>query len=384
MAPGIEGAEGDPKSHDALDAEIAIRYLRKGGNYGRAIEMLQHAQLDQNPQVFRGSSGAGRNRDDFGKLVNEILDGMDLEQRIATVRVFDNDLEGSCGLHHIRKKHPEVYIRGGIMERGNYSAAAGFGSAAGRQGVYGTFTAFLEMSISEITMARLNYSNVLAHFSHSGVDYMADNTCHFGLNGMFADGGVDPVHGPDTTRLYFPADQHQFAACVKQIFHDPGLRFLFSTRATVPDILDVEGKPLYLNQPFEPGKDHLVRAAPEGSGYVVALGETVYRALDAIIGLQDRGLHVNLVNKSTANVLDGDMMSKLAAAPFVLVVEGWNVKTGLGSRFGSQLLRAGFRGRYDHLGTYREGAGGQWQQMGYQGLDSAGIAKAIAALAEAS
>jgi len=71
------------------------------------------------------------------------------------------------------------------------------------------------------------------------------------------------------------------------------MRFLFSTRATVPDILDVEGKPLYLNQPFEPGKDHLVRAAPEGSGYVVALGETVYRALDAIIGLQDSGLHVN-------------------------------------------------------------------------------------------
>jgi transketolase C-terminal domain/subunit len=381
MAPGIEGAEGDPKSHDALDAQIAIRYLRERGHQGRAIEMLQQAQPDKNPQVFRGSSGSGRNRDDFGKLINEILDGMDEPQRIATVRVFDNDLEGSCGLHHIRKKHPEVYVRAGIMERGNYSAAAGFGSERGRQGIYGTFTAFLEMNISEITMARLNYSNVLAHFSHSGVDYMADNTCHFGLNGMFADGGVEPEHSEDVTRLYFPADQHQFAACVKRIFHDPGLRFLFSTRATVPDILDEGGKPLYLNRPFEPGKDHLVRTAPEGSGYVVAMGETVYRALDAIIGLQDTGLRVNLVNKSTANVVDADMMATLAGAPFVLVVEGWNVKTGLGSRFGSHLLRAGFRGRYEHLGSHREGAGGQWQQMGYQGLDSAGIAKAIAALA---
>ncbi len=35
------------------------------------------------------------------------------------------------------------------------------------------------------------------------------------------------------------------------------------------------------------------------------------------------------------------MMKTLAAAPFVLVVEGWNVKTGLGSRFGSYLLQAG-------------------------------------------
>ncbi len=53
-------------------------------------------------------------------------------QRLDTVRVFDNDLEGSCGLVHIRKKHPEIFVRGGIMERGNFSAAAGFGASAGK------------------------------------------------------------------------------------------------------------------------------------------------------------------------------------------------------------------------------------------------------------
>ena len=53
---------------------------------------------------------------------------------------------------------------------------------------------------------------------------------------------------------------------------------------------------------------------------------------------------------------------------------------GLGSRFGSYLLQAGFKGRYDHIGTYREGSGGLWQQMGHQGLDPAGIAKAVQAL----
>ena len=76
------------------------------------------------------------------------------------------------------------------------------------------------------------------------------------------------------------------------------------------------------------------------------------------------------------------MMKKLAAAPFVLVVEGWNVKTGLGSRFGSYLLQAGFKGKFNHSGTHREGAGGLWQQMGYQGLDPKGIIAAIEALAK--
>ncbi len=382
MAPGIPGAEGSPSAHEVLKPEIAIAYLEAQGVHEEAIALLKAAQPEKCPLTYRGSAGVGKNRDDFGKILNGILDQMSPAQRIASVRVFDNDLEGSCGLHHVRKHHPEVFVRGGIMERGNYSAAAGFGSEPGRQGIFATFSAFLEMCVSEITMARLNFANVLAHFSHSGVDDMADNTCHFGINSMFADGGVTPVHGEDTTRLYFPVDRHQFAACVKRIFNDPGLRFLFTTRSPVPDILDADGKPLYEDKPFEPGKDSIVRAAPSGGGYIVAVGETVYRALDALITLAEQGINVGLVNKSTLNVVDRDMMARLAQAPFVLVTEGWNVRTGLGSRFGSELLRAGFKGRYDHLGTHREGCGGLWQQMGHQGLDPAGIAHAVKALVD--
>jgi transketolase len=380
MAPGIQGAEGSPSAHEVLKTATAIQYLENRGDYGRAVEMLKAAKPEKSPLTFKGSSGAGKNRDDFGKIINGILDNMTEAQRLESVRVFDNDLEGSCGLHHIRKSHPEIFVRGGIMERGNFSAAAGFGSAAGKQGIYGTFSAFLEMCVSEITMSRLNFSNVLAHFSHSGVDDMADNTCHFGINSMFADGGVKPGHGDDTTRLYFPVDQHQFAACIKRIYGDPGLRFVFTTRAPVPDILDGDGMPLYQGKPFEPGRDYVVREAKAGGGYVVATGEAVYRALDAVITLQENGVRVGLINKPTLNLVDPAMMKTLAAAPFVLVVEGWNVKTGLGIRFGSYLLQAGFRGRFNHIGTHLEGSGGLWQQMEHQGLGSNGIQAAIKSL----
>ena len=99
-----------------------------------------------------------------------------------------------------------------------------------------------------------------------------------------------------------------------------------------------------------------------------------------MIGLKEKGVDAGLVNKSTLNVVDESMMRTLAKAPWVLVVEGWNVKTGLGSRFGSYLLKAGFKGKYDHIGTRNEGSGGLWQQMGYQGLDPAGISAAIGKL----
>jgi len=216
------------------------------------------------------------------------------------------------------------------------------------------------------------------------VDDMGDNTCHFGINSMFADGGLRSAHAEDTTRLYFPADQHQFAACVKKIYADSGLRFVFSSRAAVPDLLDDAGNPLYKDQPFETGKDYIVREAASGQGYVISFGETVYRALDAVLTLKEEGKQVGLVNKPTLNVVDPAMMQKLATAPWVLVVEGFNSKTGLGSRFGSYLLQSGFKGSYNHIGIHTEGCGGLWQQMGYQGLDPDGILKAIKELAEAA
>ena len=89
---------------------------------------------------------------------------------LYALTVFNKgDLEGSTGLSVIHKKHPEVFIPSGIMERGNYSAAAGFGFAADKFGVFSTFSAFLEMVIPEITMTRHRVindrNNVLSHFS---------------------------------------------------------------------------------------------------------------------------------------------------------------------------------------------------------------------------
>jgi hypothetical protein len=89
----------------------------------------------------------------------------------------------------------------------------------------------------------------------------------------------------------------------------------------------------------------------------------VYRALDAEIALQGQDVNVCLVNIPSLNVVDADMMKMLSIAPFVLVAEAWNAKTDLESRFGSYLLKAGFKGNYPHVGADKEGSGGQWRQM---------------------
>ena len=374
MAPSVPGIEGLPKGHDVIPVEFAIDYLSARGRQ-EAVHILENnTDIKQTSNYLGSSEEKGKCRDDFGKVICEILDTM--ENPTERVLVVDSDLEGSCGLHHIRKNHPSVYVSGGIMERNNFSVAAGFGSEPNRQGIMGTFSAFLEMLISEITMARLNQANVLAHFSHAGVDDMADNTCHFGINNFFADNGL--ADG-DTTRLYFPADTLQLRAMIGRIFNDSGLRFIFSTRSATPFIENETGERVYgEGYSFEPGKDEVIRQGSDG--YIVSYGEMLYRCLDVVEQLKQEGISVGLINKPTLNVIDADMLALAGNSSFVLVVESQSTKSGLGSRYGTWLLENGFAPRYAHLGTYREGCGGLGEQIMHQGCDPAAIKAKVAEL----
>ncbi|MGR9100259.1 MAG: transketolase C-terminal domain-containing protein [Gammaproteobacteria bacterium] len=369
MCPGIQGLEGSTHGHDVISVKLALEYLEER-NQQAAADCLRSIEAPKPDLNFLGSSDKWEaNRGVFGDAVVEILGRMSERERIETVKVIDSDLEGSCGLIKIHSAFPEVFVSSGIMERGNFSAAAGFGMEKGKQGIFGTFSAFLEMNISEITMARLNNSNVLSHYSHSGIDDMADNTCHFGLNNMFADNGLDDGYD---TKLYFPADPNQMRACMETIFHQPGLRFVFSTRSKVPYILDGDGNEFFgTGYRFIPGQDEIIREGTQG--YVISFGEALYRALDAVERLKQEGIDVGLINKPTLNVIDEEMLAKVGQSPMALVVESFNRKTGLGSRYGTWLLERGYAPKYAHIATHKEGCGGLWEQFPHQGIDPAGI-----------
>ena len=367
MAVGVAGIEGLPKGHDVIPVPMAIEYLTLKGR-DAAVALLKQSPPKAEKVVYLGSSTeSAKNRDEFGKIVSDLIKAM--ENPASRVLVVDSDLEGSCGLHHIRKNCPEVYVHGGIMERNNFSVAAGFGSAPGKQGIIGTFAAFQEMVISEITMARINQANVLAHFSHSGVDDMADNTCHFGINNFFADNGL-AEH--DHTRLYFPADALQLQAILGTIFHNPGLRFIYSTRSGTPYILDEQGAKRYGDgYAFLPDTDEVVRKGRDG--YIVAYGEMLYRCLHVVESLKTEGIHIGLINKPVLNIIDEAMLATVGASPLVLVVETQNSKTGLGIRYGSWLLERGYAPKYGYMGTWKDGAGGLAEQIPYQGLGTDAI-----------
>ncbi len=375
MGPGIPDLEGECQLHDVIPFDVGIKYLKEK-NQTKAVKMLEEvasAQQNKTSFEFKGSGDTDACRKQFGKSITSILSAMSKDER-KKVHAFDSDLEGSVGLTSVRNDFPECFTSAGIHERGNYLAAAGFGSKEGNLGIFATFSAFMEMVISEITMSRLNEANVLAHFSHAGVDHMSDNTCHFGLNNFFADNYVEEG---SPTGLYFPADVNQMDSVVKRIFHDHGLRFIFSNRSKTPLILDSKGESFYgKGYEFTPGIDEIVRDGD--AGWIVTYGDMLHRCLHVVEEYRASGVNIGLINKPTLNSVDEDMMEKIGKSPFVLVIESLNSRTGLGIRFGTWLLERGLTPNYDYMGTTRPGNCGQEEQILHQGLGVENIKEKLA------
>jgi len=374
MAPGIGDLEGETHAHDAIPVKDAIAYLKKR-DIPAAIEMLEAVPKTADPYEYKGVGKYESLRGAVADAMCNELAKMTAEERKERVISIDSDLEGSTGANKIRQKYPEMHVQSGIMERGNFSACAGFGREEGKQGLFSTFCAFSEMVISEITHARLNNSNVLSHFSHSGVDGMADNTCHFGINPFFCDNGLE---GQQASPLYFPAEKLQADKMMEKIFWEPGLRFIFSLRSPVPQLLDEAGNPYYTDSyEFVPGKDDVLL---EGTaGYIIAFGDALYRANDAAQRLRAEGIDVGLINKATLNVLDEETTKKVGSTGFALVVEPLSSKTGLGAKYGYWLAKLGLpkMPKYDNIGINKGGEGGLWEHAYEQGYDSVSIQNAV-------
>ena len=372
MCPGMS-IEGQAGGHGCVKKDVAIEYLTSKGQ-NDAVDYINNMVVEKPKVTYLGSSEeVASNRNEFGKIVSGILDNMPLEERVNTLLVVDSDLEGSTGIINIHKPHPEVYINGGVQERGNFSAAAGFGFEKGKQGIFSTFSAFIEMIVSEATMARLNEARVICHFSHAGIDDMCDNTCHYGTNIFLANTGLPEG---DTTRMYFAADAIQLKSMVETIWNDEGVRYVFTTRSKAPFVLNEDGTKLYGDDyKFVPGKDEIVR---EGTaGYVISYGAMLYRALDAVERARQQGIDVGLINKPTLNVVDEEMITKAGNSPFILVVEDQNANTGLGALYGTKLLERCLTPKYGSMAVTKPGEGGVAEQMPFHGLSPDDILKKI-------
>lgn len=381
MGRGLPGIEGTMQAHDAIPPQHAITYLEQRG-YREAAKMISSAPKVRDPVkladpgVYRGSSTeTGSCRKMFGHALAQLMKELSPTER-KKVMVYSADLGGSTGVEAVKKLFPERYVTGGVMERNLFLRAAGFGAEKGCQGIFATFSVFgSEMLPSEIQMSALNKRNVLCHFSHAGVDWMADNTCHYGVNISFVD-----CHLPEQSpiEVYFPADALQMETILRGVYGRPGIRFIFSTRSDVPFILNRKGERFFDKKQgyrFIPGKDELIREGKHG--YLVSYGDMIYRCLDALEQLREQGVEMGLVNRPTLHTIDEEMLKNVGSSRLVVFVESQNKKTGFGNRYAAALLEKGYTPKFLHLASTKLGAGGIYEHIPHQGLDPRGIVNAV-------
>jgi transketolase C-terminal domain/subunit len=161
------------------------------------------------------------------------------------------------------------------------------------------------------------------------------------------------------------------------------LRFVFSLRSPVPQLLDESGNPYYTDSyEFVTGKDDVLLEGKDG--YIIAFGDALYRANDAAQRLRAKGIDVGLINKPTLNILDEETTKKVGSTGFALVVEPLSSKTGLGAKYGYWLAKLGLPKMpvYDNIGINKGGEGGLWEHAYEQGYDSASIQAAVTKMNE--
>jgi transketolase C-terminal domain/subunit len=90
------------------------------------VQALEQAKSGLEPPQLRGTSSVrAAVRTVFGEALADVFAALDPAARAKNL-VIDSDLAGSCGLSVVAKRCPDVFLIGGIAERGNFSAAAGY------------------------------------------------------------------------------------------------------------------------------------------------------------------------------------------------------------------------------------------------------------------
>lgn len=163
MCPGVEGLEGSSHGHDVIPVKTAVKYLLGRGYPQSVTDVFNNIKPAEVPYLYIGSTKEkGANRVEFGEAVVRYLNKLSKKEAVERYMCIDSkpfsslfpdfqgdsmnpkidDLEGSTGIKAIHQKYPEIFIPSGIMERGNFSAAAGFGFDKQKCGITATFCAF--------------------------------------------------------------------------------------------------------------------------------------------------------------------------------------------------------------------------------------------------
>lgn len=280
--------------------------------------------------------------------------------------VLCSDSRGSASMTPFANAYPEQFVEVGIAEQNLVSIAAGL-ARCGKKPFAASPACFLSTRSYEQAKVDCAYSdtNVTLVGISGGISYGSLGMSHHSAQDIAAMSAIPNM------RVYLPSDRFQTAKLIEALLEDKKPAYIRVGRNPVEDIYREGDTPFEMNRAtvLAEGKDVLL----------VACGEMVRPALDAVSLLREKGVGAGLLDMYCVKPLDREAVLEAARkVRLVVTAEEHSPFGGLGSMV-SQLVGSECPRRVVNLALPDAPviSGTSKEVFDYYGLNAEGIADCV-------
>lgn len=278
--------------------------------------------------------------------------------------VLCSDSRGSASLTPFAEAFPEQFLEVGIAEQNLVSISAGL-AKCGKKPFAASPACFLSTRSYEQAKVDCAYSdtNVTLIGISGGISYGALGMSHHSAQDIAAMSAIPNM------RVYLPSDRFQTAWLIEELLKDEKPAYIRVGRNAVEDIYSEE------SQPFEMDKATVL--AEGDDVLLVACGEMVKPALDAVGILKSKGINAGLLDMYCVKPLDKEaIVDEAKKVKVVITIEEHAPFGGMGSMV-SQVVGSECPRKVVNLALPDEPviSGTSTEVFNYYGLNAEGIMK---------
>ena len=260
--------------------------------------------------------------------------------------------------------HPDQFVEVGIAEQSLVSVAAGL-ARCGKKAFAASPACFLSTRSMEQAKVDVAYSNtnVTLIGISGGVSYGALGMTHHSAQDIATMASIPNM------RVYIPSDRHQTRCLVDALLQDEKPAYIRVGRNPVEDVYEEGQVPFVMDQ---------ATVLSEGEDIaIVACGEMVKPAQEAVAALKEKGISATLLDMYCVKPIDQDAVIRAAErAKAVITIEEHTYIGGLGSMV-AQIVSANCPKKVVNLALPDAPVitGVSKQVFDYYGLNAEGIVK---------
>lgn len=280
--------------------------------------------------------------------------------------VLCSDSRGSASLTPFAEAYPEQFVEVGIAEQNLVSIAAGL-AKCGKKAFAASPACFLSTRSYEQVKVDCAYSgtNVTLIGISGGISYGSLGMSHHSAQDIAAMSAIPNM------RVYLPSDRFQTARLIRALLQDEKPAYIRVGRNPVEDIYREDDVPFEMDR---------ATVLSEGSDVLlVACGEMVRPALDAVSVLKDGGIGAGLLDMYCVKPFDREtLLLEARKVKLVVTVEEHSPFGGLGSMV-SQLIGSECPKKVINMALPDAPviAGSSGEVFAYYGLNAEGIAACV-------